>query len=57
MVKIKHLKRFNGFDEGSEREVKKEDAIIWEAEGYCEILKEEKEEKRAGRPKKSQGDS
>jgi len=36
-VKIKHLKRFNGFDEGHIREVSEEDADVWIGEKLCKI--------------------
>ncbi len=38
MTTIRHLQRFNRFDKGTEREVKEEDALAWEAEGLCEIM-------------------
>ena len=38
MTTIRHLQRFNRFDKGTEREVKEEDALAWEAEGLCDIM-------------------
>ena len=37
---IRHLKRFNRFDEGHERFVALEDAKFWAKEGLCEIIKD-----------------
>ena len=37
---IRHLKRFNRFDEGHERKVALEDAKVWAKEGHCEIIKD-----------------
>ena len=56
---IRHLKRFNRFDEGHERKVALADAKFWAKEGLCEIIKDftsESEPDSESKEKKDEND-